>query len=82
MVKFHLNSPGAGLAVDVKTWEWLSLLSWVGAGPVDNTGRPSKNKGGSEWQWAIMCTLHRLIIKNVKMLNIKTETCVQRLSVQ
>ena len=76
MVKFHLNSPGEGLAVDVKTWEWLSLLSWVGAGPVDNTGRPSKNKGGSEWQcqWAIMCTLHRLIIKNVKIKNIKTET--------
>ena len=74
MVKFHLNSPGAGLAVDVKTWEWLNLLSWVGAGPVDNTGRPSKNKGGSEWQWAIICTLHTLIIKNVQIRNIKTET--------
>ena len=63
--KIPPNSPSAGLVVDVNTWEWLSILSRVGAGPVDNTGRPSKSKGGSEW--AIMCTLVRLIIKNVNI---------------
>ena len=49
----------------LNTWEWLSLLSWVDAGPVDNKSRPSNEvllvKGGSDW--AIMCTVDRLVLK-------------------